>query len=57
MTDLENRIKKVIDAECFEQFLKPCPMRRANETKVYDCWQCHRFDALAVRLAEEVRTK
>ena len=55
MTDLEERIKKVLDAECFELYLKPCPLARAK-SKVYECWECHKHDTLAVRLAEEVRT-
>ena len=55
MTDLEERIKKVLDAECFEQHQRPCPLDN-KKSKVYECWECHKHDTLAVRLAEEVRT-
>jgi len=56
MTDLEERIKKVLDEECFELYLKPCPLDSAK-SKVYECWECHKHDTLAVRLAEEVKRK
>jgi len=65
MTDLEERIKKVLDEECTKEhkgnFKYIDCSYDLNSTLDYrqarKCYICHKNDTLAVRLAEEVRTK
>jgi len=65
LTALEERIKKVLDEQCPDYELMNSVVPNVEEVlnilkqhgcKV-NCWTCYRNEELAVRLAEEVRTK